>query len=144
MKKVAGNFLENELITTFKYKDKEEKYYAKKTKTYTDIPLVILVNGDSASASECLSGALQCHKRATIVGTQTYGKGIGQSTYMCPSGGFVTFTTAKYFLPNGECIHGKGVTPDVIVNLPQEVINGERKLTRENDTQLQEALKILK
>ena len=144
LEKIAGFFMEDKLIAEFRYKDLTDKCKTKKTGTYTDLPLVVLANENSASASECLIGALKCHNRATIVGTKTFGKGIGQSTFLCPNGGYVTFTTSKYYLPNGECIHEIGIEPDVLVNLPEDVISGETKLTKENDTQLQKALGLLK
>lgn len=137
MQKIAGSFLSNDkLIATFQYKNYEEKIKPEKTSQTTDLPLVVLVNGNSASASECLTGALQYHKRATIIGTQTYGKGIGQSTYECPSGGFITITTLKYYLPDGTWIHETGVTPDILSDLPDDIKNGTTAITNENDTQL--------
>jgi carboxyl-terminal processing protease len=144
LEKIAGLFMKDKLIAEFRYKNETEKCYTKSGNAFTDLPLVILVNGDSASASECLTGALKCHERATIVGTQTFGKGIGQSTYQCPNGGYVTFTTSKYYLPNGECIHEVGITPDIVVELPKEIIDGDVELTKDNDTQLQKAIELLK
>ena len=144
LEKIAGLFMKDKLIAEFKYKNETEKCYTKSGNAFTDLPIVVLVNGNSASASECLTGALKCHKRATIVGTQTFGKGIGQSTYQCPNGGYVTFTTSKYYLPNGECIHEVGITPDIVVELPKEVIDGDAELTKDNDTQLQKAIELLK
>ncbi len=143
LKKIAGHFIGDKMIAEFRYKNNTEKCIATKTDITTDLPLTILVNKKSASASECLTGALQCYDRATIIGTTTFGKGIGQSTYRCPNGGYVTFTSSKYYLPNGECIHEIGITPDIEVELPEEVLNGDEKLADENDTQLQAALNKL-
>lgn len=140
LEKIAGHFIGDKMIAEFRYKNDTEKCLAAKTDITTDLPLTVLVNKKSASASECLTGALQCYGRATIVGTTTFGKGIGQSTYLCPNGGYVTFTSSKYYLPNGECIHEIGITPDIEVELPEEVLNGSEKLTDKNDTQLQTAL----
>ncbi len=82
-----------------------------------NIPIVILVNKGSASASEILAAALRDHKRAIIVGTQTFGKGSVQSVIPVDSKSMIKITTALYYTPNNESIQAKGVTPDVIVNL---------------------------
>jgi len=79
------------------------------------VPLVVLVNGGSASASEIVSGALQDHKRALIVGTQTFGKGSVQSILPLANNGGIKLTTARYFTPSGRSIQAKGITPDVQV-----------------------------
>lgn len=142
MQSIAGNFLDNELITVFKYKKAEEKIYPIKSDKIYEGKIVILVNENTASASECFSSALQYYKKATIVGTQTFGKGIGQTTYPCPNGGFVTFTTAKYFLPDYTSIHEVGVTPDKKIDLPDNIKNGSTVLNDENDVQLLEAKKL--
>lgn len=79
------------------------------------VPLVVLVNGGSASASEIVSGALQDHKRALIVGTQTFGKGSVQTILPLNNGTAIKLTTARYFTPNGRSIQAKGITPDITV-----------------------------
>ncbi|GAM09382.1 carboxy-terminal-processing protease [Geobacter sp. OR-1] len=85
-------------------------------------PIIILVNGGSASASEILAGAMQDHKRAIILGTQTFGKGSVQSVLPLRDNAGLKLTTARYYTPNGRSIQAKGITPDIIVNrlLPQE------------------------
>ncbi|GBF49599.1 C-terminal processing periplasmic-protease-3 [Leptospira ryugenii] len=83
---------------------------------FLDIPLAILLNGGSASASEILAGALQDHKRAKVVGTQSFGKGSVQSIFPLSHKTGVAITIQKYFTPSGKSIHGKGITPDVLVN----------------------------
>lgn len=96
-------------------------------------PLVVLVNGNSASASEALSGAIKDHGTGTLVGTQTFGKGIVQSIYPLQGGKTgMKLTTAHYYTPGGTCIHGTGITPDVVIE-PEE--GGA-------DVQLEKALEI--
>nr|WP_294867200.1 S41 family peptidase [uncultured Pseudogulbenkiania sp.] len=80
-----------------------------------NIPMVVLVNGGSASASEIVAGALQDHKRAVVVGTQTFGKGSVQSVLPLGNAGGIKLTTARYFTPNGRSIQAKGIEPDVVV-----------------------------
>lgn len=142
MQSIAGNFLNNKLIANFKYKKSEEKIYPISADKIFEGKIAILVNENTASASECFSSALQYYDKATIVGTQTFGKGIGQTTYPCPNGGFVTFTTAKYFLPDDTSVHEVGVTPDKKIDLPDNIKNGSVVLNDENDVQLIEAKKL--
>lgn len=95
--------------------DESESYRTPYDPKYPTTPLVVLVDAHSASASELTSGALQDHKRAVVVGTRTFGKGIVQSIYKLDDTTGLKITTAKYALPSGRTIHAVGVTPDVLV-----------------------------
>lgn len=111
-----------------------------------DVPMVVLVNEYSASASEILAGAIRDRGAGMLVGTKTFGKGIVQSELMFQDGSGVHITTAYYFTPNGECIHEIGFEPDVQVELDEEVVTlyGLNNLPHEEDAQLQKALEVLK
>ena len=86
------------------------------------IPLVVLVDGGSASASEVVTGALRDHEAATTIGTTTFGKGIVQQLKVLPNEmGGLKVTTSKYYTPNGENIHGTGIEPDITVEIPQDI-----------------------
>lgn len=107
-----------------------------------DIPIVVLVNGNSASASEVFTGALKDHKAATIVGTTTFGKGIVQQIYTLSDGGGLKLTMAHYYTPGGTDIHGKGIEPDVKVELKEELAT-MLTIPKDEDNQLQEAVKVI-
>lgn len=102
-----------------------------------ELPIVILINGYSASASECFSGTMQDYGAATIVGTKSYGKGVMQQIYELPDGSGIKLTIAAYYTGGGRNIHGTGITPDVEVELPDKVESIE------DDTQLNKAKEIL-
>ena len=112
------------------------------------LPFVVLVNGSSASASEIFAGAMQDNGRAAIIGTQTFGKGIVQTTFHLDNGnGYLKMTTDAYFTPNGTSLSGTGITPDVVVELPEE-LQGVDVYTLytehlDEDTQLQAAIEYL-
>lgn len=108
-----------------------------------DIPMVVLVNGSSASASEIFAGCMKDHGTATIVGTTTFGKGIVQQVVPLTDGSAVKLTIAKYFTPNGNDIHETGIEPDVTVELPEE-LEYEPVIQESEDTQLQKAIEVLK
>lgn len=109
---------------------------------YTDIPIAVLVNEQSASASEVLSGALKDHNRATLVGTTTFGKGIVQSIMPLTDGSALKVTTSQYFTPSGVCIQGTGIKPHYRVELPAELMI-KPKLEYDEDIQLQKAVEVL-
>ncbi len=110
------------------------------------VPLVVLVNSGSASASEIVAGALQDHNRATIVGTHTFGKGLVQTVMPLSKGRAIKLTTSRYYTPSGDSIHEVGVMPDVVIDdtpgYPDLSLSGS--LDREADAQLNEALQQLK
>lgn len=112
---------------------------------YYDVPMVVLVNGYSASASEILSGAIRDTGEGTLVGTRTFGKGVVQSVIDFPDGSGLKVTTARYFTPSGECIHGVGIEPDVEVELDEDVVTryGLNNLPHEQDAQLQKAIELI-
>lgn len=113
---------------------------------YYDVPMVVLVNGYSASASEILSGAIRDTGEGTLVGTRTFGKGVVQSVIDFPDGSGLKVTTARYFTPSGECIHGVGIEPDVEIELDEDVVTryGLNNLPHEQDAQLQKAIELIK
>lgn len=107
-----------------------------------DLPMVVLVNGNSASAAEIFTGCLKDYNLATIVGTTTYGKGIVQSVIPLSDGSAIKITIAKYFTPGGNDIHKIGIEPDVEVELPDE-LKTMVTIPHDQDTQLQKAIEIL-
>ncbi len=109
-------------------------------KNELSMPLAVLVNGNSASASEIFAGAVKDYGIGTIVGTTTYGKGVVQTIRPLSDGSAVKLTIAKYFTPKGNDINKKGITPDVEATLSEDITDWT-ELTHEEDTQLQAALK---
>ncbi|WP_304507163.1 S41 family peptidase [Anaerotignum sp.] len=109
---------------------------------YLDIPMVVLVNGNSASASEIFAGAAKDTGAGTLVGTQTFGKGLVQRLFTLPDGSGLNITIQKYFTPNGTSIHGTGITPNDVVELPKEYGDGDT-VPQDEDTQLKEGIRIL-
>lgn len=109
---------------------------------YLDIPMVVLVNGNSASASEIFAGAAKDMGAATLVGTQTFGKGLVQRLFTLPDGSGLNITIQKYFTPNGTSIHGTGITPDKVVE-PPEGYEDAKEIPVAEDTQLKEGISVL-
>ena len=138
---------EGTIVSTVNRKGISDKESAK-NKALTDKPLVVLVDQGSASASEILSGALKDNKRATILGTKTFGKGLVQSVRPLGDGSGLAVTIAKYLTPNGVDINKEGIPPDVIVELSEEELKelygGDRSnLGTEQDPQFAKALEVL-
>ncbi len=107
------------------------------------IPYVLLVNEGSASASEILTGAVKDTKSGMVIGTKTFGKGLVQAVNNLPDGDGYKITVAQYFTPNGSYIHGKGIVPDIVVELP-DPLKDKQDMTREEDPQFQKALEIIR
>lgn len=120
-----------------------ERSYEKSTKKHIDIPLVVLVNEGSASASEIFAGAIKDRNRGILMGTTTFGKGVVQRIKQMSDGSGFKLTTSEYFTPNGTNIHGIGIEPDIVVELPEDVEEiGVENL--EQDTQLKAAIEKIK
>lgn len=113
--KVADTFLDGGLIvyTDGRLESQKQKYFAHKPGSYTDFPMIVLVNGGTASAAEIVAGALQDHKRALVLGTQTFGKGSVQTILPLDDQSALRLTTARYYTPSGRSIQAKGVVPDI-------------------------------
>ena len=127
---IAGDFLgENKLIvyTQGRKADSRQEFHAGPTAAYGDMPLIVLINGGSASASEIVSGALQDHHRAVIMGAQSYGKASVQSVIPLADGSGLRLTVARYYTPLGRSIHRDekahtgGITPDIVITVPREL-----------------------
>ena len=134
---VADEFLDSGLIVSIKGRDdKEEKSIAHKDKKPRKYPMVVLVNGGSASAAEIVAGALQDNKKALILGTATFGKGSVQTLYPLSDGSGLRLTTALYFTPKGRSIQAEGIKPDMeVVFVPpqEEVTEKKPQILRERD-----------
>lgn len=164
---LADRFLDEGVIVSTRGRNSEDKreLMAKKDDTLPPFPLVVLVNGASASASEIFAGAMKDHHRGTIVGERTFGKGSVQTPYPLPDGSHLKLTTARYYTPSGVCVHREegskeyGIAPDVTVEMsPEEyqklmkkwnderVVKGEKPATPDGfkDFQLDAGLEILK
>ncbi|WZL72141.1 S41 family peptidase [Clostridiaceae bacterium 35-E11] len=139
--KIADKLLGKQVIV-YTQDNAGNRKYEKSNGKKVDYPYVILVNQGSASASEILSGAVKDTKSGTLIGTTTFGKGLVQSVKALDDGTGFKLTTAQYFTPKGTYIHGKGIEPDIVVEIPEEL--AERiDITDEEDVQLQKGIEVL-
>lgn len=143
----AGLFLNNGDVVTYTMnkRGKREDYKVDKGETGRtyDVPIVILVNGGSASASEVMTGALSSYKKAVVIGEKSYGKGIVQSVMGMGSDGILSVTIARYYTPDGVCIHGTGIEPDIKVEMSAEKTARLSALDKSQDEQLKAAVDYL-
>ncbi|PRR84282.1 S41 family peptidase [Clostridium vincentii] len=142
--KIASQFIpEGEVITTLKDKYGKEKVSLSKGGIAENIPVVLLIDGNTASASEVITGALRDYGIATTVGTKTYGKGVAQAPYTLENTeGALKITVQKFYTPNGENIHKIGISPDYEVKIIEEDTNAT--YDRSTDPQYQKALQVIK
>ncbi len=140
--KISDMLLGEGLITYTETKKGRRTEYKSDSDQLYDGPLVVLINEDSASASEILAGAIQDHNRGTLVGTTSFGKGIVQVVKPMTDGTAIKLTIARYYTPDGTCIHEIGVEPDVEVEISEEAME-DGLVEVEEDDQLQKAIEVL-
>ncbi len=122
--RIASRFISNGVILTVRYNDgTTETDRVVRQSTATSLPVVVLVNGDSASAAEVLTGALKDHERALVAGQTTYGKGSVDYLEPLPDGSAIYITVARWLTPNGDLIEGKGITPEVVLEPAEEWVS---------------------
>lgn len=124
--------------------NKGERQYFNSDADCLDVPMAVLINRGTASASELMAGSLKAHGLATVIGEKSYGKAVGQSLYPLTSSTAVYLTNARYFTPNGECIDKVGIEPDIEVSLADELLGKISVLEPEEDAQLAKALEVLR
>ena len=142
VEQIADELVPQGIVVSTKDKQGKGSEYLADDK-YTNIPMVVLINGNSASASEVLAGALKDYNRAELIGTTTFGKGVVQTIVPLTDGSAVKLTTSQYFTPSGVCIQGIGIAPDYEVKLSTQKILKGRELTDTEDDQLQAAIKVI-
>ena len=120
--------------------NKGQREYFESDKNCLDIPMAVLINESTASAAELMTGSLQAYGKATVVGMKSYGKAVAQAPFMLTPETAIYLTTARYYTPKGECIDKKGITPDIEVDLPEELKAKASTLSYEEDVQLQTAI----
>lgn len=138
---IGDIFLDKGILCYLQYKDGSREYY-RTNAGKTDMELVILMNEHSASSSEILAGALKDRANATVVGVQSYGKGIVQTVVGLEGGAGMQMTIAQYYTPNGNAVHKVGITPDVEIDLPDGDV-GMYEFGDLNDVQLAKALEVM-
>ena len=136
---IARKILPEGMIVYTEDKNGERKEYTGDGSNELQIPLAVLVNGYSASASEILAGAIQDYDKGTLIGTTTYGKGIVQRIHRLNDGTAIKLTVSAYFTPSGRNIHGIGITPDIELEYDQEAYDADG-----TDNQVEKAIEVLK
>ncbi|MDD6057124.1 MAG: S41 family peptidase [Clostridiales bacterium] len=141
--KILDDILPEGLIVYTEDKAGNRMEYKSRGETYIDYPIAVLVNENTASASEIFAGAIKDYNYGTIIGVTTYGKGIVQTLFPLSDGDAVKLTTAKYFTPNGNYIHGVGIEPDI--ELEYEYLNSDsEEYEMQYDNQIQKAIEVLR
>ncbi len=120
-----------------------KRRYFNSDKNSLDMPIAVLINQGTASASELMAGSLQAHGLATVIGEKSYGKAVGQSLYPLTNKTAIYITDSRYYTPKGECIDGIGIMPDIAVGLDKELVGKISTLEPSEDAQLAQALKTL-
>ncbi|WP_373077657.1 S41 family peptidase [Fusobacterium varium] len=136
--KISSMFLKEGRVVSVKSKEGTEQVSNREGKYYGDFPLVILINGGSASASEIVSGAIKDNKRGILVGEKSFGKGSVQTLIPLPDGDGMKLTIAKYYTPSGISIHGKGIEPDVVVEEKEGYMLFDSMVTNIDETETKE------
>ena len=140
---IADDILPEGMVVYTEDKAGNREEYKSKGETYMDLPIVVLINEDSASAAEILAGAIKDHEYGTLIGTTTFGKGIVQTIFPLSDGDALKLTTAKYFTPSGNYIHEVGIEPDI--ELEYEYLNPEGEEYEEKyDNQILKGIEVLK
>ena len=128
------------VYTEDKYGNRQD--YTSDAEHYLDMPIAVLVNGNSASASEIFAGAIRDFDYGTLIGTTTFGKGIVQNIMQLKDGSAIKLTVAKYYTPNGDNIHGTGITPDVEIEY-EYTGDTEGTYDEMQDNQILKAIEVL-
>src|SRR5207253_11010708 len=133
---VAGVFLDGGVVVTTRGRNAADDHVYRAQATgdvLRGTPMVVLINSASASAAEIVAGALQDHRRATVMGTRSFGKGSVQTIIPLEGRGALRLTTALYYTPSGRSIQGQGIAPDIVVNLPKNQQVANAVATHESD-----------